>query len=94
MCHHDPQNLDIETLRNELIILKADIKDAICELKLKRCHKLRNKTLRKDAMRKKFWRILKTQIEEAILYFSKIFCGQRHPVFDGPPAHDQLSLCA
>ena len=35
------------------------------------------------------------EIEEAILcHLPKIFRGQRHPVFVGPPPHDQLSLCA
>ena len=117
LCVHDPQNPDIETLKNDLVTLKADIKDAVCDIKLKRRHKLRNKTLRKDPTRKKFWKFLKSQtssaghisaiytdgrivftqveIEEAILcHFSKIFRGQRHPVFIGSPPHDQLVLCA
>ena len=109
LCVHDPQNPDIETLKNNLVTLKADIIDAVCDIKLKHRHKLSNKTLRKDPTGNQIssvgyisaiyneGRIVFTQveIEEAILcHFAKIFRGQRHPVFIGSPPHDQLVLCA
>ena len=45
--------------------LKDDIRDSLANIKLKRRHTLRSKSLRADPSRRKFWRFLKSQIRSA-----------------------------
>ena len=56
----NPSHLDV--LQQNLSTVKSEIKDLMCDFKLQRRHKLRNKLLLKDPSRKKFWRFLKSQI--------------------------------
>ena len=54
-----------ERLEEELLLLRGRVKDSIAELRLDRRHRLRNKLLKADPTRKKFWRFLKSQIKSA-----------------------------
>jgi exonuclease III len=57
--------LEIDSLSNQVQILKAEIKTKICELKLSRRHRLRSKILKADPSRKKFWSFLRNQMRAA-----------------------------
>ena len=56
---------EIACMQREVDAMKADIKDLISDVKLKRRHHIRTKVLRADPTRKKFWRFLKNQIKSA-----------------------------
>lgn len=56
---------ELEHLTQELATLKGKIKDSIADHKLHRIRTLRNKTLKNDPTRRKFWRFLKSQIKSA-----------------------------
>ena len=58
-------NPNVETLQADLNLMKAEIKDLISEVKLKRRLRLRTKLLQADPSRKKFWRFLKNQMKAA-----------------------------
>ena len=54
-----------EDLEVQLRQLKAEIRDDLAGMKLRRRHHLRSRVLRDDPCRKKFWRFLKSQIRGA-----------------------------
>lgn len=58
-------HLETQSLSKQLQVIKTDIKNQICELKLNRRHRLRSKLLKADPSRKKFWSFLKNQMKAA-----------------------------
>ena len=60
-----PLTHDIQAMETELGILKAEIRDLICQNRLKRRNHLRSKILATDPTRRRFWRFLKNQISSA-----------------------------
>ena len=57
--------LATQTLSTQLMAIKLEIKSLICDLKLKRRHKLRSKLLRADPSRRKFWSFIRNQMKVA-----------------------------
>ena len=57
--------LQVEDMEGKIRKLRAEIKDGIGNIKLKRKHSIRSKLLRADPTRKKFWRFIKSQIKSA-----------------------------
>ena len=60
-----PLSHDIPAMQHELGVLKAELKDLICQDRIRRRHRLRSKILAADPTRRRFWRFLKTQIKSA-----------------------------
>ena len=58
-------NLATQALSTQLLAIKIEIKTLICDLKLKRRHKLRSKLLRADPSRRRFWSFIKNQMKVA-----------------------------
>ena len=54
-----------EMLQGELDITRERVKESIVGVKLDKRHRLRNKLLKGDPTRKKFWRFLKSQMKSA-----------------------------
>ena len=115
-ARHQATPLEVDCMQRKIDSMKAEIKDLISDVKLRRRSHIRTKLLRDDPTRKKFWRFLKNQIktagtisacydnsgkmvfeqpeiEEAVLgHFTKIFSGQRHPVFPTEVPANQVEL--
>ena len=51
----DSSTGELETLTQDIAALKSQIKDLVADHKLHKIHTLRNKTLRNDPTRRKFW---------------------------------------
>ena len=64
-AHAESNILDIQILTDKLQALKIEIKSLICDIKLKKRHKLRSKLLKSDPSRKKFWSFVKHQMKAA-----------------------------
>ena len=54
-----------QQLSSDLEDLKIEIKTKICDVKMRRRHRLRSKTLKADPSRKKFWSFIKNQMKSA-----------------------------
>ena len=59
--------IESDRLEGELLILREKVKDSITEMRLGRRQRLRNKLLKADPTRKKFWWFLKSQIKAAVV---------------------------
>ena len=57
--------IEMEEKVQQLNSIKAEVKDAIADIKLEKRHRLRSKLLLRDPTSKKFWRFLRSQIRSA-----------------------------
>ena len=60
-----PTQEQITSLSQDLLAAKTNLRDCASDFKLKRINTIRNKVLKNDPSRRKFWRFLKTQIKAA-----------------------------